>query len=108
MKFFAFIAGLKGPEGQIFDETPKDGSGKPKQVYLFGPEKIENDMTLDQAILKFKDKVADRIELSIQPDLSKNILSREAKKLNMEFDAQFNTLTKAEREEFLDKHYGKE
>ena len=39
------------------------------------------------------------------PNLRRNILPRSAKKLNMEFDAQFNKMTKAERDEFLDKLY---
>ncbi len=37
--------------------------------------------------------------------LRRNILPRSAKKLNMEFDAQFNRMTKAERDEFLDAIY---
>lgn len=39
------------------------------------------------------------------PSLRRNILPRGAKKLNMEFDAQFNKMTKVERDEFLDKLY---
>ena len=39
------------------------------------------------------------------PGLRRNVLPRYAKKLNMEFDAQFNKMTKAERDEFLDKLY---
>ena len=39
------------------------------------------------------------------PSLRRNVLPRDAKKLNMEFDAQFNKMTKAERDEFLDKLY---
>jgi hypothetical protein len=39
------------------------------------------------------------------PRLRRNILPREAKKLNMEFDGQFQHLTRAEREEFLDALY---
>ena len=39
------------------------------------------------------------------PGLRRNVLPRQAKKLNMEFDAQFNKMTKAERDEFLDKLY---
>ena len=36
------------------------------------------------------------------PRLRRNELPRAAKKLNMEFDAQYNRMTKAERDEFLD------
>lgn len=39
------------------------------------------------------------------PGLRRNVLSRFAKKMNMEFDAQFNRMTKVERDEFLDKLY---
>ena len=39
------------------------------------------------------------------PSLRRNVLPRQAKKLNMEFDAQFNKMTKTERDEFLDKLY---
>jgi hypothetical protein len=42
------------------------------------------------------------------PSLQRNILPRIAKKLNMEFDAQFNKMTKAERDEFLDGLYPEE
>lgn len=37
--------------------------------------------------------------------LRRNTLPRSAKKLNMEFDAQFNKMTKVERDEFLDAIY---
>ncbi len=37
--------------------------------------------------------------------LQRGVLSREAKKLNMEFDPMYNKMTKAERDEFLDKLY---
>jgi len=39
------------------------------------------------------------------PGLRRNVLSREAKKLNMEFDALYNKMTKVERDEFLDALY---
>ena len=39
------------------------------------------------------------------PSLRRNVLPRHAKKLNMEFDAQYNWMTKADRDEFLDKLY---
>ena len=42
------------------------------------------------------------------PNLRRNILPRSAKKLNMEFDAQFNKMTKADRDEFLDTIYPEE
>lgn len=42
------------------------------------------------------------------PRLRRNVLPREAKKLNMEFDANFNRMTPAERDEFLDGIYGRE
>lgn len=38
--------------------------------------------------------------------LKRNILSRSAKRLNMEFDPQYDKMTKQERDEFLDKLYG--
>lgn len=34
--------------------------------------------------------------------LRRSVLSRSAKKLNMEFDPRFNKMTKTERDEFLD------
>lgn len=40
--------------------------------------------------------------------LRKNSLTREAKKLNMEFDENYRHMTKQERDEFLDKHWGKD
>jgi hypothetical protein len=39
------------------------------------------------------------------PGLRRNVLPRHAKKLNMEFDAQFNKMTKADRDAFLDELY---
>jgi len=42
------------------------------------------------------------------PSLRRNELPRSAKKLNMEFDAQFNKMTKVERDEFLDALYPEE
>lgn len=42
------------------------------------------------------------------PGLQRNVLPRHAKKLNMEFDAQFNKMTKTERDEFLDRLYPEE
>jgi hypothetical protein len=58
MKYFCFISGLRGPEGQILhSEVPKNGNGKPQQDYLFGPEPIEDSMSLNEAILKFKDRL---------------------------------------------------
>lgn len=39
------------------------------------------------------------------PRLRRNLLPREAKRLNMEFDAQFNKMTIVERDEFLDGIY---
>lgn len=38
-------------------------------------------------------------------NLRRNVLPRPAKKLNMEFDAQYNTMTKIERDAFLDRLY---
>lgn len=37
------------------------------------------------------------------PGLRRNELTRQAKKLNMEFDENYRHLTKAERDELLDK-----
>lgn len=42
------------------------------------------------------------------PNLRRNVLPRSAKKLNMEFDANFNKMTKAERDAFLDQLYPEE
>ena len=42
------------------------------------------------------------------PRLQRNVLSRTSKKLNMEFDSQFNTMTKEDRDEFLDMIYPEE
>jgi hypothetical protein len=39
------------------------------------------------------------------PNLRRNVMLRSSKKLNMEFDAQFNKMTVAERNEFLDTLY---
>lgn len=39
------------------------------------------------------------------PGLRKHELDRFAKKMNMEFDALCNHMTKEERDEFLDKHF---
>lgn len=39
------------------------------------------------------------------PSLRRNVLPRSAKKLNMEFDAQFNKMTKQDRDAFLDAIY---
>lgn len=39
------------------------------------------------------------------PSLRRNVLPRSAKKLNMEFDPQFNKMSKADRDEFLEKLY---
>lgn len=58
MKYFAFINGLKGPEGQFFPEVPMSGEGKQKYKYLFGPVQVEDELTLNEAILKFKDKAS--------------------------------------------------
>lgn len=40
--------------------------------------------------------------------LRRNLLPRQAKKLNMEFDPQYNKMTKVERDEFLDNLYPEE
>ncbi len=39
------------------------------------------------------------------PGLRRSVLPRAAKKLNMEFDAQFNRMDRAERDAFLEKMY---
>lgn len=56
-RYFAFVAGLRGAEGQIFDEMPFTGEGAKKVTYLFGPVVIDASETLDDCILKFKDKL---------------------------------------------------
>lgn len=45
------------------------------------------------------------LEKCSTPGLRRNVLSRPAKKMIMEFDAQFNKMTKTDRDEFLDKLY---
>ena len=42
------------------------------------------------------------------PSLQRNILSRQAKKLNMEFDSNYAHMTRAERDAFLDALYPEE
>jgi len=39
------------------------------------------------------------------PRLRRNVLPRDAKKLNMEFDGQYSNVTTKEREELLDNIY---
>jgi hypothetical protein len=39
------------------------------------------------------------------PNLRRNVLPRSAMKLNMEFDANFANMTRAERDEHLDRLY---
>lgn len=39
------------------------------------------------------------------PSLKRNVLPRATKKLNMEFDSQYNKMTKQDREELLNKLY---
>lgn len=58
-KYFVFINGLRGPEGQILNELPTDGNGKFSQQTLFQAKLTpdEEKLSLDELILKFKDKV---------------------------------------------------
>ena len=61
MKTFIFIPGLRGPEGQfIYDE----GIAPAKKV-LFKTE-VEDSLTLDQAILKFKGELKDDATWTLQ------------------------------------------
>ena len=54
MKTFIFISGLRGPEGQfIYDEEIA-----PAKKVLFKAE-VDDNLTLDQAILKFKGELKD-------------------------------------------------
>jgi len=55
-RYFVFIPGLRGLEGQILNELPTTGEGTKKVNYLFGPELID-DETLDECIFKFKDRI---------------------------------------------------
>jgi hypothetical protein len=57
------------------------------------------------AILTYEEEI---LAKHSAPRLRRNILPRAAKKLNMEFDAQFNKMTAAERDEFLDAIYPEE
>lgn len=58
-RYFVFAKDLRGPEGQIFhDYLPTTGEGKKKDEYLFGPVEIQ-DETLNECVLKFKDKLAE-------------------------------------------------
>jgi hypothetical protein len=42
------------------------------------------------------------------PGLKRNVLSRSAKKLNMEFDERLKGMTTKERDDFLDRYWGLE
>ena len=42
------------------------------------------------------------------PSLRRGELTRAAKKLNMQFDAQYSQMTREERDAFLDEFYGPE
>jgi hypothetical protein len=54
-------------------------------------------MTEDETLAKYS-----------TPGLKRNQLTRTAKKLNMEFDEQYRHMNAAERDAFLDKHWGKD
>ena len=50
MKYLVWIAGLKGPEAQFWDEKSKTAEGKPIKT-LMGPILIGPDVKLDAAKL---------------------------------------------------------
>lgn len=52
MPKFVWLAGLAGPEPQIWYDVPKDGDGKLKHKPLFGPVDV-GDETLNQLIVKY-------------------------------------------------------
>lgn len=58
-KFFVWLNGSLGPEEQIWHDMPKDGNGKLRQTSLFQHQldESEENLSLDELILKFKDKV---------------------------------------------------
>lgn len=56
-RYFVFIQGMRNPEAQILYEMPFTGEGKKTVKYLFGPQEIGDHETLDECILKFKDKL---------------------------------------------------
>ena len=55
-----------------------------------------------EVLMSYEDEIVAKYAT---PGLCRNVLSRQSKKLNMEFDAQFNKMTKEERDEFLDAMY---
>lgn len=59
MKYFVWLAGQKGPTAQIWHNAPMTGEGKSKLVPLFQHKLTEREelFSLDELILKFKDKV---------------------------------------------------
>lgn len=59
-KYFVFIKGSRGPEGQILSEMPITGEGKSNQKFLYGPRELgtlEELCSLDSLIEKFREKV---------------------------------------------------
>lgn len=59
-KYFIFKNGYKGPEGQIiYGDDYVNGSGKStlNEIFKVKLEGIDIELSLDELILKFKDKV---------------------------------------------------
>lgn len=57
-KYFVWLSGMRGPEAQLWPEKPMNGNGKPTLTPLFEHELTseESALSLDDLILKFKDK----------------------------------------------------
>jgi len=58
-KYFVWLVGQKCPTAQIWHDEPMTGEGKPKIVPLFQHKLTEQEelFSLDELILKFKDKI---------------------------------------------------
>lgn len=59
--FFVWIKGVRGPEAQLWESQPVDGNGRSKIETIFC-QKLSDDernLSLDQLILKFKDRTGE-------------------------------------------------
>jgi len=57
-KYFVWLTGLRGPEAQIWHGQPITGEGKSKVSPIFQQKLTDEEekLSLDQLILKFKEK----------------------------------------------------
>lgn len=55
MKYFAWITGLRGPEGQLWYNEPVDGNGKPRLEVIFKIKLTEEEekLSLDELRIKY-------------------------------------------------------